>query len=98
MQAALVQAAKDTGAHAVHPGYGFLSESPEFVVAVEEAGLQWLGPRSDTISGFALKHVAKKMAVEAQVPVMPGSPLVQSASGAQLQLLHCADSPWGRDA
>ena len=93
MQATLTQAAKDTGAHAVHPGYGFLSESPEFVMAVEEAGLQWLGPRSDTISGFALKHVAKKMAVEAQVPVMPGSPLVQSASGAQLLLLHCADSP-----
>lgn len=78
---AYVQAAADCGATAVHPGYGFLSESPEYVAAVEGAGMQWLGPRGKTMFDFALKHVAKDMAVAAGVPTLEGSPLVATAEG-----------------
>ena len=79
---ALMAAARATGATAVHPGYGFLSESPLFFAAVEAAGMQWLGPRGKTMEDFALKHVAKEMALAAGVPVMQGSPLVATADGA----------------
>lgn len=76
-----VQAAKESGAVAVHPGYGFLSESPEMVAEVEGAGLVWLGPDAPTIRDFALKHVAKDMAVAAGVPTLSGSPLVTTEEG-----------------
>lgn len=65
----------------MHPGYGFLSESPEFVSAVEAAGLVWLGPRAATMKEFALKHVAKERAIAADVPVLSGSPVVATAAG-----------------
>jgi urea carboxylase len=78
---ALMQAAKTVGADAVHPGYGFLSESPDFAVAVSAAGMQWLGPRAETMRDFALKHVAKGMAVKAGVPILAGSPLVATSAG-----------------
>lgn len=71
---------------AVHPGYGFLSESPEFVAAVEAAGMVWLGPRASTMDDFALKHVAKERALAADVPVLSGSPVVSSAPGTFLKL------------
>ena len=80
----MVQAAKDCGATAIHPGYGFLSESPEFVAEVEAAGVVWLGPAAATIRDFALKHVAKDMAVEAGVPTLSGSPLVSTEEGTVL--------------
>lgn len=84
--AAGVQAAEQTGAHAVHPGYGFLSESPEMVAAVEAAGLVWLGPAAPSIRDFALKHVAKDMAITAGVPTLSGSPLVSTEDGVPLSL------------
>jgi biotin carboxylase len=88
--AAGVQACQDAGADAVHPGYGFLSESKDFVAAVEGAGMQWLGPGAKTISEFALKHVAKKIATDAGVPIVEGSPLVTTLDG-----VHgtCASAP-----
>eukprot|EP00892_Ulva_mutabilis_P009832 jgi/Ulvmu1/7220/UM035_0006.1 len=79
---ALIRAAETCRADAVHPGYGFLSESPDFVTAVEAAGLVWLGPRVSTMEEFALKHIAKERAVAADVPVLPGSPVVTSATDA----------------
>ena len=88
-----MQAAAESGATAVHPGYGFLSESPEFVAAVEGAGMQWLGPRGKTMSDFALKHVAKDMAVAAGVPILEGSPLVATAEGAPRPLCSPAVTP-----
>jgi urea carboxylase len=83
----LMQAAKQSKATAVHPGYGFLSESPEFVEAVEAAGLAWLGPRAETMKDFALKHVAKDIAVAANVPTMPGSSVIATAVGAPARTL-----------
>ncbi|NQY61310.1 biotin carboxylase N-terminal domain-containing protein [Cognatishimia sp.] len=69
---AIIDAALATGAEAIHPGYGFLSENPEFVDAVEAAGLVFIGPNSSAIRAMGLKDAAKALMVEAGVPVVPG--------------------------
>ena len=66
-QAKIIKAAKETGADAIHPGYGFLSENPEFVDAVEAAGLIFIGPTSDAIRAMGLKDKAKQLMTEAGV-------------------------------
>ncbi|MEQ6203652.1 biotin carboxylase N-terminal domain-containing protein [Sulfitobacter sp. HNIBRBA2951] len=68
----IIQAALDTGAQAIHPGYGFLSENPDFVDAVAAAGLVFIGPSADAIRAMGLKDAAKALMVEAGVPVVPG--------------------------
>ncbi len=70
--AVIIQAALDTGAQGIHPGYGFLSENPEFVDAVEAAGLTFIGPSADAIRAMGLKDAAKALMEEAGVPVVPG--------------------------
>ncbi|MFC0198984.1 acetyl/propionyl/methylcrotonyl-CoA carboxylase subunit alpha [Paracoccus rhizosphaerae] len=69
---AIIAAAKATGAHAIHPGYGFLSENPDFVDAVEAAGLVFIGPSAQAIRAMGLKDAAKALMEEAGVPVVPG--------------------------
>ena len=68
----IIQAALDTGAQAIHPGYGFLSENPDFVDQVEAAGLVFIGPSSDAIRAMGLKDAAKALMITAGVPVVPG--------------------------
>jgi 3-methylcrotonyl-CoA carboxylase alpha subunit len=68
----IVQAALDAGAEAIHPGYGFLSENPDFVEAVQAAGLVFIGPDPDAIRAMGLKDAAKALMEEAGVPVVPG--------------------------
>lgn len=68
----IIEAALQTGAQAIHPGYGFLSENPDFVEAVEAAGLTFIGPSADAIRAMGLKDAAKKLMEEAGVPVVPG--------------------------
>jgi 3-methylcrotonyl-CoA carboxylase alpha subunit len=68
----IIAAAKATGAEAIHPGYGFLSENAEFAQAVIDAGLIWVGPRPASITAMGLKDAAKKLMAEAGVPVTPG--------------------------
>ncbi|MDJ0612694.1 MAG: acetyl/propionyl/methylcrotonyl-CoA carboxylase subunit alpha [Rhizobiaceae bacterium] len=68
----IIQAALETGADAIHPGYGFLSENPDFVEAVEKAGLTFVGPSAKAIRAMGLKDAAKKLMEEAEVPVVPG--------------------------
>ncbi|WP_380058432.1 acetyl/propionyl/methylcrotonyl-CoA carboxylase subunit alpha [Falsihalocynthiibacter sp. SS001] len=68
----IIQAALDTGAEAIHPGYGFLSENPDFVEAVEAAGLVFIGPSAKAIRAMGLKDAAKALMEEAGVPVVPG--------------------------
>jgi 3-methylcrotonyl-CoA carboxylase alpha subunit len=68
----IIEAAKQTGADAIHPGYGFLSENADFAQAVIDAGLIWVGPKPDSIRAMGLKDAAKKLMAEAGVPVTPG--------------------------
>ena len=68
----IIQAALDTGAQAIHPGYGFLSENPDFVDQVEAAGLVFIGPSADAIRAMGLKDAAKALMIKAGVPVVPG--------------------------
>ena len=69
---AVLDAARVTGADAVHPGYGFLSENAGFAEAVSEAGLAFIGPPADVIRKLGSKREAKRMARQAGVPVVPG--------------------------
>ncbi len=68
----IIAAAKATGAQAIHPGYGFLSENPDFVDAVEAAGLVFIGPTASAIRAMGLKDAAKTLMSNAGVPVVPG--------------------------
>lgn len=70
---AVIQAAIQTGADAIHPGYGFLSESAAFAQKVEEAGLVFIGPLSETIALLGDKLSSRKAAEQARLPVLPGS-------------------------
>ncbi|WP_394688500.1 acetyl/propionyl/methylcrotonyl-CoA carboxylase subunit alpha [Hoeflea sp.] len=69
---AILDAAKRTGADAIHPGYGFLSENPDFVDKVEKAGLIFIGPSAKAIRAMGLKDAAKQLMEKAKVPVVPG--------------------------
>ena len=68
----IIAAALETGAQAIHPGYGFLSENPAFVDAVEAAGLTFIGPSAEAIRAMGLKDAAKALMDKAGVPVVPG--------------------------
>jgi len=68
----IIAAALATGAEAVHPGYGFLSETAAFAQAVIDAGLIWVGPNPASITAMGLKDAAKKLMADAGVPVTPG--------------------------
>jgi len=70
----IIEAAKSSGADAVHPGYGFFSENAGFARAVERAGLCWIGPPPDAIEKMGDKVEARKLMAKAGVPVVPGSP------------------------
>ncbi len=68
----IVAAALETGAEAIHPGYGFLSENPDFVDRVVDAGLVFIGPSAASIRAMGLKDAAKRLMEKAGVPVVPG--------------------------
>ncbi|MBA3511296.1 acetyl/propionyl/methylcrotonyl-CoA carboxylase subunit alpha [Sphingomonas sp.] len=68
----IIAAAKETGAEAIHPGYGFLSENADFAQAVLDSGLIWVGPKPDSIRAMGFKDAAKKLMADAGVPVTPG--------------------------
>ena len=68
----IISAAKASGAEAIHPGYGFLSENADFAQAVIDAGLIWVGPNPDSIRAMGLKDAAKARMIAAGVPVTPG--------------------------
>ncbi len=82
--AAVLAAAHASGADAIHPGYGFLSENPGFAQAVTEAGLTWIGPTPSSIKSMALKIEAKRLAAAVGVPLAPGCELAHAMTDPQL--------------
>lgn len=72
----ILEAARSSGAQAIFPGYGFLSESAEFASACAEAGLVFVGPTPDQIREFGLKHRSRELAAAADVPMTPGTGLL----------------------
>ena len=82
---ALLEAARKTGADAIHPGYGFLSENADFAAAVENAGLTFIGPTPDSIRAMGDKTTAGDIAREAGVPTVPAHTPGDAEDGAALQ-------------
>lgn len=83
--AKVLQAALGCGAQAIHPGYGFLSENPEFAQACQGAGIAFIGPSAETMCAFGLKHRARELAERSGVPLLPGSGILGDAGQAAQQ-------------
>lgn len=81
-QAKLLAVIEQCGAQAVHPGYGFLSENTDFCRALEARGVRFVGPTAEQIMAFGLKHEARALAQQNQVPLLPGSGLLDSLDAA----------------
>ena len=69
----IIRVARESGADAIHPGYGLLSENPDFVDACAKAGITFIGPRAETMRALGDKASARKVAIEAGVPVIPAT-------------------------
>ncbi|PSB17742.1 urea carboxylase [Phormidesmis priestleyi ULC007] len=80
----ILEAAQQTDAQAIHPGYGFLSENAEFAEACAAANIVFIGPTPDQMRRFGLKHTARELAAQNQVPLLPGSSLLGSLEEAQI--------------
>ena len=78
----ILQVARETGAQAVHPGYGFLSENAEFAEACGQAGIAFVGPTPEQIRQFGLKHTSREIAMACGVPLLPGTGLLEGADEA----------------
>jgi urea carboxylase len=78
----ILDVARETGAQAIHPGYGFLSENPDFAESCAKAGVAFIGPTPDQMRAFGLKHKARELALAAGVPLAPGSGLIRDLAHA----------------
>ncbi|MFG1412609.1 urea carboxylase [Xanthobacter sp. VTT E-85241] len=85
---AVIAACLATGAQAVHPGYGFLSENVGFAQRLAEAGIVFIGPRPEHLTAFGLKHTAREIAQKSGVPLLPGTGLLEDVDAA----LQAADT------
>lgn len=83
----IIQIALANGVEAIHPGYGFLSENPHFAQLCEQNQVVFLGPTPSQMIDFGLKHKARQLALQADVPLLPGSNLLSSIEEAQQQAL-----------
>jgi acetyl/propionyl-CoA carboxylase alpha subunit len=89
-QAQIIDAARTTGATAIHPGFGFLSERAEFARAVRAAGLVWIGPSPEAIENMGDKMTARQTMRAANVPVIPGEEVEEDDEAAALLALKAA--------
>jgi urea carboxylase len=80
----ILEMARQTGAEAIHPGYGFLSENPDFAEACDGAGIIFIGPTSSQLRQFGLKHLARGLAAENNVPMLLGSQLLENLAQAKV--------------
>ena len=87
-QEKILAAAHATGAQAIHPGYGFLSENAAFAEACERAGIVFIGPTPQQMRDFGLKHTARELAQHNSVPLLPGSELLNDVAHAQREALR----------
>ncbi len=72
--AKIIKAARKSGSDAIHPGYGFLAENPDFAKACEEAGIVFIGPTSEVITNLGNKVIAREIMAGANIPMTPGTP------------------------
>ncbi|HEY4317276.1 MAG TPA: urea carboxylase [Herbaspirillum sp.] len=84
----ILAVAREIGAGAIHPGYGFLSENPGFAQACEDAGIAFIGPTPQQMLAFGLKHTARALAEEHRIPLLPGSGLLADLASAQTEALR----------
>jgi urea carboxylase len=80
----ILQVARHSGAHAIHPGYGFLSENAEFAEQCASEGIRFIGPSPQQMRAFGLKHTARTLALHNQAPLLPGTGLLENVD----QALH----------
>jgi urea carboxylase len=81
----ILKATADTGAQAIHPGYGFLSENASFAEACEAAGIAFIGPTPVQMRDFGLKHTARELAEKNGVPLLPGTGLLKDVAEAKTE-------------
>jgi len=81
----ILSVARQAGAQAIHPGYGFLSENPDFADACEASGIAFIGPTASQMRAFGLKHTARELANSLGVPLLPGSGILGNSEQARQQ-------------
>ena len=79
----ILSIAKEHGVEAIHPGYGFLSENAAFADECEKAGIAFIGPRTEHMKQFGLKHTARELAELNKVPLLPGSSILKDLDEAR---------------
>jgi urea carboxylase len=91
----ILAAARETGAEAIHPGYGFLAENDAFAERCGRDGVVFVGPTPEQMRAFGLKHTARRLAAENDVPLLPGSALLDTAEDALAATGGSLFSKWG---
>lgn len=84
----ILAVAKQVGAQAIHPGYGFLSENAAFADECEANGIAFIGPTGDQMRAFGLKHTARELALQSNVPLLPGSQLLADLAEARAEAIR----------
>ena len=88
----VIRAAKISGSHAIHPGYGFLAENPYFAKACETEGIIFIGPSSEIISNLGNKVIARKIMADANIPMVPGTSNLQQGKEGIQEALNFAET------
>ncbi len=91
----IIRAAQKSGATAIHPGYGFLAENPDFAKACEDSGIIFIGPSSEVITNLGNKVIARRIMAEAGIPMVPGTDnLPQGEEGIEIAIAFAAEAKY----